>query len=123
MAESLAKGSKPQSTELLELSDMKPRQHLQMKPAGAILLQNDNFFDFVKNASQELVVCFFRQAIKQIEESRHINHYHFKLKFSKPSGFLIDVFYEESREGPEIVELGLCMIWRPCFLARPILCA
>ncbi|GLJ11838.1 hypothetical protein SUGI_0178270 [Cryptomeria japonica] len=109
MAESSAEGSKPQSAELLDSSEMKPGKHLQMKPAAAILLQNGGFFDFVKNASQEVVVRFFRQAIKQIEESRHINDYHFKLKPSKPSGFLIDVFYGESREGPEIVEPGSCI--------------
>ncbi|GLJ48711.1 hypothetical protein SUGI_1027300 [Cryptomeria japonica] len=56
MTESLAEGSKPQSAELLDLSDIKPRQHLQMKPVGAILLQNGDFFDFVENASQEVVV-------------------------------------------------------------------
>ncbi|KAH9298578.1 hypothetical protein KI387_030260, partial [Taxus chinensis] len=97
-------GSKPQ---LVETADVKPGQSLQLKPN--VVPHNGTLFDFVESAPEQLVVDFFRQAIHHIEQTRRINDYHLKLKPSKRSGFIIEVFYGERREGPEKVEPDSCI--------------
>lgn len=80
---------------------------MELKPA---VNSGHTLCDFMETTPKESVIGFFREVIDHIKQVRGICDYHLKVKGSKPRArFIIHVFYDEHKEGPEQIEPGSCV--------------